>query len=83
VTGVQTCALPISNVRVIPTQGLDGQGAVVVGPASYFMVGMNATENGGIEIKGLYDPYEDIVKILARMVYGLGVFSIDSFVIAD
>jgi hypothetical protein len=75
--------LPGTNVRVIPTQGLDGQGAVVVGPASYFMVGMNATENGGIEIKGLYDPYEDIVKILARMVYGLGVFSIDSFVIAD
>jgi hypothetical protein len=47
------------------------------------MVGMNATENGGIEIKGMYDPYEDIVKIFARMVYGLGVFSVDSFVIAD
>lgn len=75
--------LPGTNVRVIPTQGLDGQDAVVVGPASYFMVGMNATENGGIEIKGLYDPYEDIVKILARMVYGLGVFSVDSFVIAN
>jgi len=75
--------LPGTNVRVIPTQGLDGQGRVVVGPASYFMVGFNATEQGGIEIKGLYDPYEDIVKILARMVYGLGVFSIDSFVIAD
>jgi hypothetical protein len=74
--------LPGTNVRVIPTQGLDGQNAVVVGPASYFMVGFNATENGGIEIKGMYDPYEDIVKIFARMVYGLGVFSVDSFVIA-
>lgn len=74
--------LPATNVRVIPTQGLDGQNAVVIGPASYFMVGMNATENGGIEIKGMYDPYEDIVKILARMVYGLGVFSVDSFVLA-
>lgn len=74
--------LPGTNVRVIPTQGLDGQSAVVIGPASYFMVGMNATENGGIEIKGMYDPYEDIVKIFARMVYGLGVFSIDSFVVA-
>jgi len=74
--------LPGTNVRVIPTQGLDGQSAVVVGPASYFMVGMNATENGGIEIKGMYDPYEDIVKIFARMVYGLGVFSVDSFVLA-
>jgi hypothetical protein len=75
--------LPGTNVRVIPTQGLDGQGRVVIGPSSYFMVGMNATENGGIEIKGMYDPYEDIVKIFARMVYGLGVFSVDSFVIAD
>jgi hypothetical protein len=74
--------LPGTNVRVIPTQGLDAQSAVVVGPASYFMVGFNATENGGIEMKGLYDPYEDIVKIFARMVYGLGVFSVDSFVIA-
>ena len=72
--------LPGTNVRIIPTQGLDGQSAVVAGPASYFMVGMNATENGGIEIKGMYDPYEDIVKIIARMVYGLGVFSVDSFV---
>lgn len=74
--------LPGTNVRVIPTQGLDGQSAVVVGPSSYFMVGMNATDNGGIEIKGMYDPYEDIVKIMARMVYGLGVFSVDSFVLA-
>jgi hypothetical protein len=74
--------LPGTNVRIIPTQGLDGQSRVVVGPSSYFMVGMNATENGGIEIKGMYDPYEDIVKIFARLVYGLGVFSVDSFVIA-
>jgi hypothetical protein len=74
--------LPGTNVRIIPTQGLDGVSAVVAGPASYFMVGMNATENGGIEIKGMYDPYEDIVKIFARLVYGLGVFSVDSFVIA-
>ena len=74
--------LPGTNVRIIPTQGLDGQSAVVAGPASYFMVGFNATDNGGIEIKGMYDPYEDIVKIFARLVYGLGVFSIDSFVVA-
>lgn len=77
-----TVMLPGTNVRIIPTQGLDGQSAVVAGPASYFMVGMNATDNGGIEIKGMYDPYEDIVKIIARMVYGLGVFSVDSFVLA-
>lgn len=74
--------LPGTNVRVIPTQGLDGQDAVVCGPASYFMVGMNATDNGGIEIRGMYDPYEDIVKIIARMVYGLGIFSPESFVVA-
>ena len=29
--------LPGTNVRVIPTQGLDGQSAVVTGPSSYFM----------------------------------------------
>jgi len=74
--------LPATNLRVIPTQGLDGQSKVYVGPSSYYMVGMNATENGGIELKAIYDPYEDIVKMMARMVYGLGVFSVDSFVVA-
>lgn len=77
-----TVMLPGTNVRVIPTQGLDGQSKVYAGPASYYMVGFNATENGGIEIKGMYDPYEDIVKIFARLVYGIGVFSVDSFVVA-
>lgn len=74
--------LPGTNVRVIPTQGLDGQSAVVAGPSGYYMVGFNATDNGGIELKAIYDPYEDVVKIMARTVYGLGIFSIDSFVIA-
>jgi hypothetical protein len=74
--------LPASNLRIIPTQGLDGQSKVYVGPSSYYMVGMNATEDGGIDIKGMYDPYQDVVKIMARMVYGLGVFSVDSFVVA-
>jgi len=74
--------LPASNLKVIPTQGLDGQNKVFVGPSLYYMVGFNATEDGGINIKGMYDPYEDVVKIMARMVYGLGVFSVDSFVVA-
>lgn len=75
--------LPGTNVRVIPTQGLDGQSSVVAGPASYYMVGFNATDNGGIELKAIYDPYQDVVKLMARTVYGLGIFSVDSFVIGN
>ena len=77
-----TLMLPATNVRVIPTEGLDGQNAMIIGPSSYYQVGFNATDNGGIELKQVYDPYEDVVKVMARMVYGLGIFSIDSFAIA-
>jgi hypothetical protein len=79
---VWTLMLPATNVRVVPTEGLDGQNTMIIGPSSYFQVGFNATENGGIELKQVYDPYEDVVKVMARMVYGLGIFSIDSFAIA-
>jgi len=72
--------LPGTNVRVIPTQGLTGQGYVVAGPAGYIMVGMNAEM---MTIKSMYDPFQDIVKIMLHATYGVGVFSVDSFVVAD
>jgi len=74
--------LPATNVRVVPTQGLDGQDAMLIGPSSYYQIGFNATENGGIELKQVYDPYEDVVKVMARMVYGLGIFDVGAFAIA-
>lgn len=74
--------LPSTNVTVRPTVGLDGQSAMIIGPASYYQVGFNSSANGGMELKTMYDPYEDTVKVMARMVYGLGIFSIDSFAIA-
>jgi hypothetical protein len=68
--------LPGSNVRVIPTVGLDGVNAYYAGPASYYMVGMN---NEIMTVKSVYDPFEDIVKLQAHVTYGIGVFSVDSF----
>lgn len=68
--------LPATNVRVIPTVGLDGVNAYYAGPAGYVMVGMNSSI---MEVKSVYDPFEDIVKIQAHVTYGLGIFSIDSF----
>jgi hypothetical protein len=32
--------------------------------------------------KAMYDPFEDIVKINLHATYGVGVFSVDSFVVA-
>lgn len=72
--------LPATNCRVIPTQGLTGQNYVCAGPASYIMVGMN---NEMMTIKSTYDPFQDIVKVMLRATYGVGVFSVDSFVVAD
>ena len=72
--------LPATNCRVIPTQGLTGQNYVCAGPAGYIMVGMNAEM---MTIKSMYDPFQDIVKIMLHATYGVGVFSVDSFVVAD
>lgn len=72
--------LPASNCRVIPTQGLTGQGKVFAGPAQYIMVGMNAEM---MTQKAMYDPFEDIVKLNLHATYGVGVFSVDSWLRAD
>lgn len=72
--------LPASNCRVIPTQGLTGMSKIVAGPAQYIMVGMNAEM---MTQKAMYDPFEDIVKLNLHATYGVGVFSVDSFVLAD
>ena len=68
--------LPGTNVRVIPTVGLDGVDAYYAGPASYYMVGMNSEI---MEVKSVYDPFEDIVKIQAHVTYGIGIFDVASF----
>ena len=68
--------LPGTNVRVIPTVGLDGVNAYYAGPTGYYMVGMN---NEIMTVKSLYDPFEDIVKIQAHVTYGLGIFDVASF----
>jgi hypothetical protein len=70
--------LPGTNVKVIPTVGLDGVNASYAGPSSYFMVGMNSEI---MTVKSIYDPFEDIVKIQAHVTYGLGVFDVASFAI--
>ena len=68
--------LPATNVRVIPTVGLDGVNAYYAGPASYYMVGMNSEI---MTVKSIYDPFQDIVKINAHVTYGVGVFDPASF----
>ena len=71
--------LPGTNVRCIPTQGLNGQSRVIGGAASYIMVGMNSEM---MTIKSLYDPFQDVIKINLHATYGVGVFDVDSFVSA-
>ena len=68
--------LPGTNVRVIPSVGLEGISAYFAGPAGYHMVGMNAEM---MTVKSVYDPFEDIVKIQAHVSYGYGAFDPASF----
>ena len=68
--------LPGTNVKIIPTVGLDGVNAYYAGPSSYYMVGMNSEI---MTVRSIYDPFEDIVKIQAHVTYGLGIFDVASF----
>lgn len=68
--------LPGTNVRVIPTVGLDGVDAYYAGASAYYMIGMNSEI---MEVKSIYDPFESIVKIQAHVTYGIGIFDIPSF----
>jgi hypothetical protein len=72
--------LPGTNVRVIPSQGLNGQSRVIAGAASYIMVGMNSEM---MTVKSMYDPFEDLIKINLHATYGVGVFDVESFVSAE
>lgn len=72
--------LPGTNVRVIPTQGLNSQNRVIAGAAEYIMIGMNSEM---MTTRAMYDPFEDIVKIMLHATYGVGVFDVASFVSAS
>lgn len=72
--------LPGTNVRVIPSQGLNGQSRVIGGAAGYILVGMNAEM---MTTKAMYDPFQDVVKINLHTTYGVGVFDVPSFVSAE
>lgn len=72
--------LPGTNVRVIPSQGLNNQSRVIGGAAGYIMIGMNSEM---MTIKSVYDPFEDIIKINLHATYGVGVFDVASFVSAE
>lgn len=68
--------LPATNVKVIPTVGLDGISSYFAGPSSYYMFGMNSEI---MTVRSIFDPFENIVKITAGVTYGLGIFDVASF----
>ena len=72
---------PGTRIPVIPSVGVPAN-TMYAGPASYFQVGMNTTDDNGMSIKAFYDEGVDTVKIIGRMTYGLGIFDIASFVVA-
>jgi len=75
--------VPGTRIAVVPTIGLDGQSAFVAGPMSYIQVGMNSTDENGMTIRSFYDEGEDVIKVIGRTTYGVGIFDIASFVKAS
>lgn len=72
---------PGTRIPVIPSVGVPAN-TMYAGPASYIQVGMNTTDDNGMTIKAFYDEGEDVVKVIGRMTYGVGIFDIASFVVA-
>jgi len=75
--------IPGTRIAVVPTVGLEGQSAFVAGPMSYIQVGMNSTDSNGMTIRSFYDEGEDVIKVIGRTTYGVGIFDIASFVKAS
>jgi hypothetical protein len=76
---VWSVMLPGTNVRVVPTQGLQGQSKYYAGPSEYIMIGTNAEM---MTTKALYDPFADEIRINMHTTYGVGVFDPAAFVVA-
>ena len=73
--------VPGTRIPVVPSVGVPS-GTIIAGPMSYIQVGLNTTDSNGMTIKAFYDEGEDVVKVIGRQTYGLGVFAIESFVVA-
>lgn len=72
---------PGSRIPVIPSAGVPS-GTIYAGPMSYIQVGLNTTDDNGMTIRAFYDQGEDVIKVIGRMTYGVGIFDIASFVVA-
>ena len=53
---------------------------VYAGAASYVMIGMNQEM---FTTRNLYDPFEDIIKLNLHATYGVGVFDVSSWLVAN
>jgi len=73
-----TVFLPGSNIAVVPTQGLDGQDTIVLGPTQNILMGVAADD--GMEVRVQYDPFEDNVASLTKVGFGIGIHEPNNFV---
>jgi hypothetical protein len=73
-----TVFLPGSNIAVVPTQGLDGQSTIVLGPTQNILMGVAADD--GMEVRVQYDPFEDTVASLTKVGFGIGIHEPNNFV---
>ena len=73
-----TVFLPGSNIAVVPTQGLDGQDTIVLGPTQNILMGVAADD--GMEVRVQYDPFEDNIASLTKVGFGIGIHEPNNFV---
>jgi len=72
VTGMMEAVQPNTNVKVIPTIGLNGSNQVVIGPAEYIIVGFGLLDDHE-KLTIFYSMDFDVLKLRANYNYGVTI----------
>jgi hypothetical protein len=77
VTGMMEAVAPNTNVKIIPTLGLNGSNQVVIGPAEYMVLGVDLLSDSE-KLKIWYSLDFDEVRFRANFNYGVAIATFGS-----
>jgi len=77
ITGMMEATHPNTNVKVVPTLGLNGSNQVVIGPGEYFVMGVDLLDDTQ-KLKAWYSVDFDEVRFRANFNYGVAIATFGS-----
>jgi hypothetical protein len=77
ITGMMEATHPNTNIKVVPTLGLNGSNQVVIGPAEYMVLGVDLLSDSE-KLKAWYSVDFDEVRFRANFNYGVTIATFGS-----